>query len=71
MTEETIGHVRTMLEAVLEDADDPDARFRLRTAIQYLDLLEAEERALVEVVDADADEAEEFASRLSKLGYIE
>jgi hypothetical protein len=71
MTEETIDHVRTMLESVLADTEDEDTRFKLRTALQYLDLAEAEERALVGVADARAEEADELASRLSELGYID
>jgi hypothetical protein len=71
MTEETIDHVRTMLESVLADTEDEDNRFKLRTALQYLDLAEAEERALVGAADARAEEADELASRLSELGYID
>ena len=69
MGETTYETIETMLAAVLEETEDPDVHYKLRTALQLLVFLEDDhERALEALEDADLDE--ELRERLARLGYL-
>ncbi|NIS28552.1 MAG: hypothetical protein GWN07_13000 [Actinobacteria bacterium] len=69
MPSTTIGTIRTLLERVMEGVDDPEHRYRLRTALQLLDAHEAHgEHVRLALADADLDE--ELSATLRDLGYL-
>ena len=67
---DTIDTVRKLLNGVLEETDDSAARFRLRSALQLLDVVEARDERLQHDL-RDADLPEETVDRLRELGYLD
>jgi len=70
MTDTPIETIQTMLESVLEESDDPDIHYKLRTSLQLLTILEERDAAgrdALEHADLDPDVVE----RLERLGYID
>ncbi|GGL27629.1 hypothetical protein EFA46_002255 [Halarchaeum sp. CBA1220] len=70
MTDTPIETIRTMLESLLEETDDPDVHYKLRTSLQLLTILEERDAAgrdALEHTDLDP----EVAERLERLGYID
>jgi hypothetical protein len=69
MSETPIETTQTMLESLVEETDDSEVHFKLRTAMQLLDIAEeqydAGRRALAEV-ELDQDTRE----NLEELGYL-
>lgn len=69
MSETPIETTQTMLESLVEETDDSEVHFKLRTALQLLDIAEeqydAGRRALAEV-ELDQDTRE----NLEELGYL-
>ncbi|RLM56671.1 hypothetical protein DVK02_09255 [Halobellus sp. Atlit-31R] len=67
MTDETIETVRTLLRGALESTDDTEVHFKLRTALQLLDVHENDIDRLQEAAESD----EGLQERLDDLGYLE
>ena len=62
--------VEALLEGVLEETDDPDVHYKLRTALQLLVVArEDHERASETLSEADLDA--DLRERLRELGYVE
>lgn len=70
MTVTTPETLRTVLEGALDEVDDPEVAFKLRTAIQLLDVIE-EQHAEIRDALSDADVGAELRANLQTLGYIE
>jgi hypothetical protein len=67
MTTETLSTIETLLESLLEETDESEVHYKLRTALQLLEIQKSDIRQLE---DAAADD-EQLERRLRKLGYIE
>ena len=66
MSEDPLETVQTLLESVIEEADDAEVHYKLRSALQILEASKEEVSTLKEAV-ADHPELED---RLSDLGYL-
>ena len=66
MPNETLGTVRRLLTALLDETDGSEVHYKLRTALQLLDAHENDLEHLKEVADDDA----ELRDRLQDLGYL-
>lgn len=69
MAPTTIGRVIELTESVLEDTENDDYKFKLRTAIQLLEIVEERHHAANEVL-ADCDLDEQVQANLQELGYL-
>jgi hypothetical protein len=67
MPDETNETIRTLLESALENVDDADANYKLRTALQLLDYQQNQIDRLYEAAETDDD----LRERLRNLGYLE
>ena len=67
MRHETVGTIRSLLESSLDEADDSEIRFKLRTALQLLVAHEEDIHRLEEAAATDSD----LRERLQELGYLE
>ncbi|GAB6861057.1 hypothetical protein ACFR97_01435 [Haloplanus litoreus] len=70
MTTTTIERVQELLDAVLQDTTDEEARFKLRTAIQLLEAIEENHGQANEVLE-NLEIGAETRDRLADLGYLE
>ena len=66
MSENPLETVQTLLESVIEETDDAEVHYKLRSALQILEASKEEVSTLKEAV-ADHPELED---RLSDLGYL-
>ena len=66
MSEDPLDTVQTLLESVIEETDDAEVHYKLRSALQILEASKEEVSTLKEAV-ADHPELED---RLSDLGYL-
>lgn len=69
MSETTIGTIERMLERALEGVDDPETRFRLRSALQLLVVVEKRHVEAREALEG-AELGEELRDDLRELGYL-
>lgn len=67
MGDETIETIDTLLQSVLDVTDDPDASYKLRTALQLLELHRDNINRLQDAAETDED----LQDRLRELGYLE
>jgi hypothetical protein len=58
--------MRQLLESALDESDDSEVHYKLRTALQLLDYQEDQIDRLTDAADADAD----LEKRLQDLGYL-
>ena len=65
-----IERVIELTESVLEDTDNDEYKFRLRTAIQLLEIIEDRHNEASDVL-ADCDLDEQIQANLKDLGYLE
>ncbi|WP_251328974.1 hypothetical protein [Haloplanus pelagicus] len=70
MSTTTVQRIHDLLDAVLQETTDEEARFKLRTAIQLLEAIEENHGRANEVLD-DLELAPETRDRLLELGYLE
>ena len=70
MSTTTIETIRSLLGSVLEGIDSSELRYRQRTAMQLLDLLE-ERTEFTRLALEHADPSPEVRARLEQLGYLE
>lgn len=66
MSQETLSTVRELLTTVLDETDDAEVHYKLRTALQLLDVHRQDLTSLEEVTEDD-----ELRSRLEDLGYLD
>lgn len=66
MPNETLGTVRQLLSAILDETEDTEVNFKLRTALQLLDAHVNDLGHLQDVAEDDA----ELRDRLRDLGYL-
>jgi len=65
-----LGTLAKLLEGLLDDVDDEQARFKIRTALQLVVVAKDEQDRANETL-AEADLDPELETRLAELGYIE
>jgi hypothetical protein len=70
MAETTLGTIDELLEGAFDDVDDPDVRYKLRSARQLVQVLQQRQDSLDEAVH-DAIDDKEIMSTLRDLGYID
>lgn len=70
MSRTPVDTIETMLESVLEDSDDSEACFKLRTSLQLLSVIRAQENVVKQAL-ADCEMDEELRQRLQELGYLD
>jgi hypothetical protein len=70
MAETTLGTIDELLEGAFDDVDDPDVRYKLRSARQLVQVLQQRQDSLDEAVH-DAIDDKEIMSNLRDLGYID
>jgi hypothetical protein len=70
MVDTTVKHVKVLVESVLAETNDKDHQFRLRTALQLLELIEEQQDAADKAL-ADCEMDEQTRQNLRKLGYLE
>ena len=70
MAPTTIGRVIELTGSVLEDTDNSVYKFKLRTAIQLLEIIDERHNAASDVL-ADCDLDEQVQANLQELGYLE
>lgn len=70
MSNTTVETVRRLLEGALEDVDDPDVAFKLRSALQLLVLIEEQTEEARNTLE-EADVEEDVRENLRELGYLE
>jgi len=70
MTDTTVGTIETLIDATLGATDDPEQRYRLRTALQLLYVVEQQyDQARETLREADLDE--DLRADLRDLGYLD
>ncbi|WP_256290291.1 hypothetical protein [Halobellus inordinatus] len=70
MSQNTSDTLASLLESVIEDTNGADVHFKLRTALQLLDVVRVRNEQITDTlsdVDLDAD----LEERLRELGYVE
>ncbi|RLM95015.1 hypothetical protein [Haloarcula sp. Atlit-7R] len=70
MAETTLATIDELLEGTLDDVDDPDIRYKLRSARQLLQVVQQRQDIMDEAIDT-AIEDEEVLQNLRDLGYTE
>lgn len=66
----TIERVIELTESILEDTDNSEHKFKLRTALQLLEIIEGRHDAASDVL-ADYELDEQVQENLQELGYLE
>ena len=69
MTTDTLKTIEALLEEVQGDIENPDARYKLRTARQLLSVLEQRDVDLTVAIN-EAVSDDELRERLRNLGYL-
>ncbi|EMA04588.1 hypothetical protein SAMN05443574_11672 [Haloarcula vallismortis] len=70
MAETTLATMDELLEGALDDVDDPEVRYKLRSARQLLQVVQQRQDLIDEAIDT-AVEDEEILQNLRDLGYTE
>lgn len=70
MAETTLDTIDELLDGALDDVDDPDVRYKLRSARQLPRVVQQRHDTLDEAID-DAVVDESIMSDLRDLGYID
>jgi tellurite resistance protein len=70
MSTTTIERAMELTEGVLEETDNSDHKFKLRTAIQLLEIIKGRHDAASDVL-ADCKLDEQVQENLQELGYLE
>ncbi|AUG49295.1 hypothetical protein BVU17_17130 [Haloarcula taiwanensis] len=70
MAETTLATIDELLEGTLDDVDDPDIRYKLRSARQLLQVVQQRQDIMDEAIET-AVEDEEVLQNLRDLGYTE
>jgi hypothetical protein len=70
MVREALDTVDEMLEGAMNDIDDSDARYKIRSARQLLELAKERHRSHDEAIEEMISD-DEVLSKLRDLGYVE
>lgn len=70
MTDTTIDTIGTLLENAVAETDDPEIRFKLRTALQLLAVIDREHAMASEAL-ASAEIDPDVRDDLRELGYMD
>ena len=70
MAETTLATMDELLEGALNDVDDPEVRYKLRSARQLLQVVQQRQDIIDEAIDT-AIEDEAVLQNLRDLGYTE
>lgn len=70
MSDNPVGTVRTMLNALLEETEDSEVHFKLRTSLQLLEVIEEQSDAGRQALE-NADLDEDVRRNLQELGYLD
>jgi len=70
MAKTTLDTLDELLEGAFDDVDDPDVRYKLRSARQLVQVIQQRHDTLDEAIN-DAVDDEEMMGRLRDLGYID
>jgi hypothetical protein len=70
MVRDTLETIDELLEGVMNDVDDSDVRYRLRSARQLLELAKQRYKDHDEAIE-DIVEDDEILKDLRELGYVE
>ena len=70
MAQTTLGTIDELLENAFDDVDDPDVRYKLRSARQLVQVVQQRHESLDEAIH-DAVDDEEVMETLRDLGYVE
>jgi hypothetical protein len=70
MEQTTLDTLDDLLSGVLEDVDEPDVRYKLRSARQLVAVIEHRHKAVDEAI-AEAVDDEAIIETLRDLGYVE
>ncbi|ELZ97003.1 hypothetical protein C440_04478 [Haloferax mucosum ATCC BAA-1512] len=67
----TIDNIETLLEGVLEETEDSEVHFKIRTALQFLSALRVQHQDDLEIVEDDEEIETDVFENLREMGYIE
>ncbi|MDQ2055700.1 hypothetical protein [Halobellus sp. H-GB7] len=70
MPQNTSDALASLLESVIEDTDGADVHFKLRTALQLLDVVRVRNERISDTL-SDVDLDDDLEERLRELGYVE
>lgn len=70
MSRTVLGAATAMIGGVLEETEDPEKKYKLRSALQLLTILE-DNRAQTRTLLGEADLDPGLAERLGELGYLD
>ncbi|WP_256546239.1 hypothetical protein [Halobellus inordinatus] len=70
MPQNTSDTLASLLESVIEDTDGADVHFKLRTALQLLDVVRVRNERISDTL-SDVDLDDDLEERLRELGYVE
>jgi hypothetical protein len=70
MAETTLATIDELLEGAFEDVDDPEVRYKLRSARQLLQVVQQRQDIIDEAIDT-AFEDDQILSNLRDLGYAD
>ncbi|SDX83429.1 hypothetical protein [Halobellus clavatus] len=70
MADETMETIATLLRSSIESTEDPEINYKLRTALQLLDVVETREARAIDLL-ADEEFDDDLRGRLEDLGYLE
>jgi hypothetical protein len=69
MAKTTLDTLDELLEGAFDDVDDPDVRYKLRSARQLVQVIQQRQNTLDDAI-TDAVDDEDIIGRLRDLGYI-
>lgn len=67
----TVDSIETLLEGVLEETDDSEVHFKIRTALQFLSALRAQHQDELELIENSGEIDSDVFENLRKMGYVE
>jgi MoxR-like ATPase len=67
---DTVDTIRALLDGAIDETDDPETNFKLRSALQLLAVVEERDERLQRDL-RDVELPEGTASRLRELGYLD
>jgi len=70
MGETTIGTIETLLESAIEETDDSDISFKIRSALQLLMVVEEQHVAARDALE-EVEIEDEVRADLRDLGYLD
>lgn len=70
MRDTPVEVIETLLERSLDEVDDSETSYKLRTALQLLSVIRAQDTVVKEAL-ADCEMEEALRQRLQSLGYLD